>query len=87
MSQTPAYNQPKNNNKNKCREREREFDKINSYFRVMELVDDIDKHQTTLNVHQLIRIDSHISKYSLYMPISTLEELKEICNICLDPKG
>ena len=47
----------------------------------------IDKHQTTLNVHQLIRIDGHISKYSLYMPISTLEELKEICNICLHPKG
>ena len=40
MSQTPSYNRPKNNNKNKCREREREFDKINSYFRVMELMDD-----------------------------------------------
>ena len=24
MSQTPTYNQPKNNNKNKCRERDRE---------------------------------------------------------------
>ena len=28
MSQTPTYNQPKNNNKNKCTERERERERV-----------------------------------------------------------